>query len=139
VTRSAHSSSPAETEARPGEEGEAGEVVDALPVLAEEAPGPRVQRRARDLGRSARPSASQMPVVQAAVVAAGGFVAGAAVVGLVNRRHSRSPALTGGGRAGRSLTRGSRGRAAGAELMQIVGTRSFLVDVHLLGTPGAEH
>ena len=74
-----------------------------------------------------------LPAVQAAAAAAGGFVAGAAVVGLVGRRHRR--ALARGG-AGRALSR--RGRAAArnagvAERLQIVGSRSLLLDVHLLG------
>jgi hypothetical protein len=136
VTRAAQRSSSAEAELGPDEEGE---VVDALPVLAEEPALPRVRGRSRDLAREARGPAAQLPAVQAAVVAAGGFMAGAAVVGLVHRRHSRSPALTGGGRVARALGRGgTRKRAAGAELMQIVGTRSFLVDVHLLGAADAD-
>jgi hypothetical protein len=68
-------------------------------------------------------------------VAAGGFVAGAAVVGLVHRRRRRT-ALAKGRRAGRRLSRGGRdGRSANraGELLQIVGSRSLLVDVHLLG------
>jgi len=136
VTRAAQRSSSAEAELRPDEEGE---VVDALPVLAEEPALPRMRGRSQDLAREARGPATQLPAMQAAVVAAGGFMAGAAVVGLVHRRHARSPALTGGGRMGRALGRGgTRKRAAGAELMQIVGTRSFLVDVHLLGAPDAD-
>ncbi|MCW3031681.1 MAG: hypothetical protein QOK19_2721 [Solirubrobacteraceae bacterium] len=75
-----------------------------------------------------------LPVVQAAAAAAGGFVAGAAVVGLVNRRHARALAK---GRGRRGL-RGRRARNAGAaERLQIVGSRSLLLDVHLLGGPGA--
>jgi hypothetical protein len=79
-----------------------------------------------------------IPAVQAAAAAAGGFVAGAAVVGLVNRRHAR--ALARGG-ARRGLLR--RGRAAGrnaavVDRSQIVGSRSFLLDVHLLGSPSPE-
>jgi hypothetical protein len=78
-----------------------------------------------------------LPAVQAAAAAAGGFVAGAAVVGLVSRRHARSLAR---GRSRRRL-RGRRAAAAGggvAERLQIVGSRSFLLDVHLLGGPAAE-
>jgi len=74
-----------------------------------------------------------VPAVPAAAVAAGGFVAGAAVVSLVHRR--RRTALAKGGRA-RRLSRGGRdGRSANraGELLQIVGSRSLLVDVHLLG------
>jgi hypothetical protein len=138
VSQAAQSTSSAEAAEAQLHHGEEGEVVDAVPVLAEQAL-PRVQGRTRDLAREARGAATQLPAVQAAVVAAGGFVAGAAVVGLVHRRNGRSPALTGGGRVGRALARGgTRKRTAGAELMQIVGTRSFLVDVHVLGTPGAD-
>ena len=77
-----------------------------------------------------------MPAVQAAAVAAGGFVAGAAVAGLVTRRHRQAGALAKGRRSGRRVGRGGRGRGAApsaGELVQIVGSRSLLVDVHLLG------
>jgi len=71
-----------------------------------------------------------LPSVQAAAAAAGGFVAGAAVVGLVGRRHRRALAR---GASGRRLS-GRVGAAAGvAERLQIVGSRSLLLDVHLLG------
>jgi hypothetical protein len=69
-----------------------------------------------------------VPAVQAAAVAAGGFVAGAAVVGLVNHRHNRALAA---GQPRRRLLRRSRGGRV--EALQIVSTRSILVDVHLLG------
>ncbi|MGH2904336.1 MAG: hypothetical protein ACRDK7_12260, partial [Solirubrobacteraceae bacterium] len=75
-----------------------------------------------------------VPAVQAAAVAAGGFVAGAAVVGLVHRR--RRTATLAGGRGSGRLSRGGRhGRSANrtGELLQIVGSRSLLLDVHLLG------
>jgi hypothetical protein len=78
-----------------------------------------------------------MPAVQAAAVAAGGFVAGAAVLGLVHRRQRRA-ALAKGRRARRlGASRPARGRASGqaVELVQIVGSRSLLLDVHLLGGP----
>ena len=77
-----------------------------------------------------------IPAVQAAAVAAGGFVAGAAVVGLVTRRQRQTAALARGRQAGNRLTRGGRRRKAApsaSELVQIVGSRSLLVDVHLLG------
>ncbi len=90
----------------------------------------------------ARPSASVpahrqagavVPAVQAAAVAAGGFVAGAAVVGLVHRRRHRRDLLRASSRRGVGRRgRGGRSRKAG-ELVQIVGSRSLLVDVHLLG------
>lgn len=91
--------------------------VDAIPVLAPE------PRQGRALIRSVAPAA------QAAVVAAGGFVAGAAVVGLAARRRGR------GARAPAKGRRRARRKAVGGrgELVRIVGTRSLLVDVHLLG------
>ena len=93
---------------------------------------------ARPAGSSLEAPRKGIPAVQAAAAAAGGFVAGAAVVGLVGRRRSR--ALSKGRRA-RSL----RGRRTGAvknagvaERLQIVGSRSLLLDVHLLGGSGTE-
>lgn len=85
------------------------EIVDGLPVLAE----------VRAIERVA-PAA--LPAVQAAAAAATGFVAGAATLALV-RRHSA-----------RKLARVSSRR--GASGLPIVGTRSFLVDVHLIAKPG---
>jgi hypothetical protein len=115
--------------ARAGEE----EQIDALPVLAGESRIVRAQPLAGALPGERR---AAMPAVQAAAVAAGGFVAGAAVVGLVHRRHRRSAKLVGRGR-GRGVGSGA-GRKTGrvAELVEIVGSRSLLVDVHLLGGPG---
>jgi hypothetical protein len=108
---------------------------NALPVLADE---PIVVRAYSPAGALARTASDGMiPVVQAAAVAAGGFVAGAAVVGLAHRRSRRSAALGKGRAPGRRL--GRRGGRAGrsgpgaGELIQIVGSRSLLVDVHLLG------
>ncbi|HEX8714716.1 MAG TPA: hypothetical protein VF706_04030, partial [Solirubrobacteraceae bacterium] len=75
---------------------EAGEEVDALPVLAQEASVVRERAFAVEVSRGA----GTIPAVQAAAVAAGGFVAGAAVVGLVTRRQ-RHAALAKRGR-GRS-------------------------------------
>jgi len=75
-----------------------------------------------------------------AAAAAGSFVAGAAVVGLVSRRHRRSAALA-SKRRPRGLSRrvkASRRSPSVAERLQIVGSRSFVVDVHLLGSPGAD-
>ncbi|HEV7585966.1 MAG TPA: hypothetical protein VGO14_09330 [Solirubrobacteraceae bacterium] len=109
------------------------EVIDALPVLAGEAETLRVRPVGGALSRS---GGAVIPAVQAAAVAAGGFVAGAAVVGLVQRRqrHSTSAVRRGrrrGGRQGRTV-------AAGGELLQIVSSRSLLVDVHLLGPAGPQ-
>ena len=127
---------PAAPRDRPEQELE--EEVDALPVLVDE---PHVLR-VRDVGDalSPRPPGAVMPAVQAAAVAAGGFVAGAAVVGLVRRRRHRSNVLGKGARTGRLARRNrasaQRGNGRAAELVQIVGSRSFLVDVHLLGGSG---
>ena len=85
-------------------------------------------------GEIERRGAAMVPAVQAAAVAAGSFVAGAAVVGLVHRRHRRAVMLGKGGRGGRPARRsGSRRGSRAGELVQIVGSRSLLVDVHLLG------
>jgi len=105
-------------------------VDDSLPVLAEEARVVRAEVVSGDLLPVRE--GSTLPAVQAAAVAAGGFVAGAAVVGLVTRRQRRSQALAQGRQAGRRLGRRRSGSAAG-ELVQIVGSRSLLLDVHLLG------
>jgi hypothetical protein len=74
------------------------------------------------------------PAVQAAAVAATSFVAGAAAVGLVHRRQRRRELVRTGTkrRLSRGVGRGGSPRGAG-DLLQIVGSRSLLVDVHLLG------
>jgi hypothetical protein len=87
------------------------EEVDGLPVLAEVTPIEPVPLAA-------------LPAVQAAAVAATGFVAGAATVALVMRRNAR--------RLARSRTAALRSR----EGLPITGTRAFLVHVHVLGRPG---
>ena len=81
------------------------EVVDGLPVLAP----------VRTLERAS----PALPAVQAAAAAATGFVAGAATLALV-RRHTA-----------RKVARVSAKRTVGG--LPIIGTRSFLVDVHLIG------
>jgi hypothetical protein len=88
------------------------EIVDGLPVLAE----------VRTVER-ATPAA--LPAVQVVAVAATGFVAGAATVALVKRRAARKVVRSGRG--------GSR-RAA--DLLPIAASRSFLVDVHVIGKQG---
>jgi hypothetical protein len=103
-----------------------------LPVLAE---APEVFD-VRPLSRAlpvAVPRAL-VPAVQAAAAAAGGFIAGAAVLGLVHRHQRRAASA-----ASRRLARPARRRGVGlrpparrGELVQIVGSRSVLVDVHLL-------
>jgi hypothetical protein len=88
------------------------ESVDALPVLAEVRPLEPVPRGA-------------LPAVQAAAAAATGFVAGAATVALVKRH------------AARKLARGRRGMPRRPiDLLPIVASRTFLVDVHLIAKPG---
>jgi hypothetical protein len=105
----------------------------ALPVLAREATVVEDYRFAGEISRGRASTA--LPAVQAAAAAAGGFVAGAAVVGLMTRGRRHSAALA-KGRGGRRLTGGGRRRGgvpAAGELVQIVGSRSLLLDVHLLG------
>jgi hypothetical protein len=108
---------------------------DALPVLAASVSVLQPSTAGTE-GMLERPGAVSS-AVQAAAVAAGGFVAGAAVVGLVHRRQRRV-ALAKGRRARRlGGSRAASGRASGraVELVQIVGSRSLLLDVHLLGDP----
>jgi hypothetical protein len=88
------------------------EVVDGVPVLAE----------VRALERTAPAS---LPAVQAAAAAGAGFVAGAATIALVRRRAAR--------KAARQVRGGTRRTA---DLLPIVATRSFLVDVHVIAKPG---
>jgi hypothetical protein len=105
-----------------------------LPVPAED--GELLE--ASPTGSGLETARKSIPAVQAAAAAAGGFMAGAAVVGLVGRRRSRA---LGKGRRGR----GPRGRGTASirnagvvERLQIVGSRSLLLDVHLLGGSGTE-
>jgi hypothetical protein len=63
----------------------------------------------------------QAPAVQAAAVAATGFVAGAATVVVLRRRGRRAASGRGRGR-----------RKRRTDLVQVVSSRSFLVDVHLI-------
>jgi hypothetical protein len=87
------------------------EEVDALPVLV-----PESQALApRQAGRT----------IQVATVATGGFVMGAVVAGVLGRRRRKAVAT-------RSLSRRER---VTRDLVEIVASRSLLVDVHLLGTP----
>ena len=83
-----------------------GEVVNGVPVLVDPAPVPE----------SLRPVA--VPAVQAAALAATGFVAGAATAAVVARRRGRP-----------SRRRRKKGKGA---IGEIVGSNSFLVDVHLV-------
>ena len=84
------------------------ETVDGLPVLAEL--------------RALEPVRRGRPAMQAAAVAATGFVAGAATVVAIRHRAARGkPALP------------RRKRGAQGETLSVLGTRSFLLDVHVLG------
>src|ERR1700726_3448659 len=84
------------------------EEIDALPVLSEAARVVQPQPVAGALISDWR-STVRIPAVQAAAVAAGGFVAGAAVVGLVHRRQRQSTALAKGRRVRGDLGRGGGG------------------------------
>lgn len=101
-----------------------------MPVLASKSPPPGALDRVRSHGviRSVAPAG------QAVAVAAGGFIAGAAVVGLTARRRARASRAPRRTRGGRGRDRRAANRAG--ELVRIVGTRSLLVDVHLLDSAG---
>jgi hypothetical protein len=101
------------------------EVVDAHPVLAPEPVFKELAMR------------STVPGVQAAAAAAGGFVAGAAMLGFVHRRHSKRVALA-SARSRRHMGRGGKRSKSMGELMEVVATRTLLVDVHLLGPIGRD-
>jgi hypothetical protein len=87
------------------------ETVDGLPVLAE----------VQTIGRA---STTSLPAIQAAAAAATGFVAGAATLALVRRRSARK------------LARARSGSRRAADVLPVVGSRTFVVDVHLIGKPG---
>lgn len=82
------------------------EEVDGLPVLADEIPA----------APPARPGALSPAAVQTAAVVGAGVVAGAAVMAVAQRRRTKK------------LAKRQR-RALGT----VMGSRSFLVDVHVLG------
>ena len=84
-----------------------GEVVDGLPVLEPAA-----------VVEPVRPALAPVPAVQAAALAATGFVAGAATAAVVARRRARP-----------ARRRRKKGKAA---IGEIVTSNSFLVDVHLI-------
>ena len=85
-----------------------GEIVDGLPVVADEDDG--ILEARQPFG-----GAVSVPTVQAAALAATGFVAGAATIAVVSRRRSRKAAKKRKGPLG-----------------EIVSSNSFLIDVHLL-------
>ena len=96
------------------------EVVEGLPVLADVR---AIEPVAPDVRAIAPVSLAALPAVRAAAAAATGFVAGAATIALLRRRTARRVARA---KTGRRLPGG----------LQIAGTRSFLVDVHLIAKPG---
>lgn len=100
----------ADSEAPEGDPEE--EVVDGLPVLAE----------VRTIERSGPAS---LPAVQAAAAAATGFVAGAATIALIKRRSAR-----------KTVRNGKSGSRRVADMLPITASRSFLVDVHVIGKQG---
>jgi pyridoxal biosynthesis lyase PdxS len=87
---------------------DAAEVVDALDVVVVD-----------EAAVLAPVRSSAVPAVQAAALAATGFVAGAATVAVVSRRRNRG-----------ALKR--RKKKKGGAIGEIVSSNSFLVDVHLL-------
>lgn len=92
-------------------EPEAFEEVDAVPVpVLVEAPVPQVTAAA----------AGVVVAKQAAAVAATSFAAGVVTVAAV--------------RAGRSVRAKRKARRRAKQMAPVLATRSFLVDVHLLGT-----
>ena len=88
------------------------ETVDGVPVLADVRPIEPASR-------------SALPAVQAAAAAATGFVAGAATIALVRRRHTRRLALT-----------RRRMPPRPVDMLPVVASRTFLVDVHVIAKPG---
>jgi len=117
----------------PGED----EAIDGVPVPEEGSSRTLAHVAARAQLPVHRRVAGSSAAVQAAAAAAGGFVAGAAVLGLVQRRQRGAPALTRARRPARVLgRRGSQSAGSGAgEVVQIIASRSLLVDVHLLAGP----
>ena len=90
------------------------ETVEGMPVLADVRP------------IEPAPAPTPLPAVQAAAVAATGFVAGAATMALVRRHAARKLARS----DGRSIRRGREG-------LPVTGPgRTFLVHVHMIGRPG---
>ena len=96
------------------------EIVDAYPVLAEVRPLPATPPTTTPATPVATPVA--LPAVQAAAAAATGFVAGAATLALCRRIGARR------------LRRARVAHGRGLDL-PIVGSRTFLVDVHLIAKP----
>src|SRR4051812_38975117 len=84
------------------------EVVDGVPVLRDDAA----------IAPAPRPAAAPV-AVQAAAVAGASFLAGAGAIALLKNRKARG-----------AVMRMGRGRKS--QKLQVVGTRTFLVDVHFV-------
>ncbi len=97
--------------------------VDAVPAEPGEVLEVAEVRALDPFGPTAPPlPAQRFPVdARGAAMAATGFVAGVATLAVVRRRSARR------------LVRRRRKARGAAELLPIVGSRSFLVDVHLIG------
>jgi hypothetical protein len=93
---------------------------DLLPVLAEVRPIDRDDPAGAEVARPAVAS----PAVQAAAVAATGFVAGAATVALARRHAAR--------KANPALRKRRKAKRRRGDVIDVVASRSFLVDIHLL-------
>ncbi|HEY1833147.1 MAG TPA: hypothetical protein VGG08_01825 [Solirubrobacteraceae bacterium] len=117
---------------------------ETLPILARDA---RITTHAVEDASAALPEVRRgrggLPTVQAAAAAAGGFMAGAAVYGIVQQRRGRGGGALAKGARKRSLGR-RRGRGAlpaagqaAVESLEVLSTRTMLLDVHLLGAPRA--
>lgn len=78
-------------------------------------------------GPLGRPAAV-LPAAQAAAVVATGFVAGAAAASLVRRRSAR--------KLSRSRADPLRGPRRQTDRLSVLSTRTYLVQVHVLGRPG---
>jgi hypothetical protein len=89
------------------------EAVDGVPVLDDDSDLTPVRRVANGL----TPTAS--PAVQTVAAAATGFVAGAATLALARHRSTRRLART-------------TVRRRAVDALPIVGTRSFLIDIHMI-------
>jgi enamine deaminase RidA (YjgF/YER057c/UK114 family) len=90
---------------------------DQLPALAEV----RVIEREEPASPALARRLAASPAVQAAAVGATSFIAGSAAVLAVKHQHRR-----------RVVRRRRQARRIGGELVQILATRSFLVDVSLV-------
>jgi hypothetical protein len=104
----------------PVDEPVAGEPVDE-PITGEPVEGVPVLVQARPM---APVTYAALPAVQAVAVAATSFVAGAAALALV-RRH-----------AARKLLRSRPVARRPVDMLPVVGSRTFIVDIHLLAKPG---